>query len=138
VEADTLPYALASVNRFASDQVAAPRRASDLAPDPPANGVTTYLKAADEDDLDALAACFTDDGTVLDEGRTYRGREQIRARRESLSSQWEFTRTITGSESQAGGYLVRTHVEGSFPGGVADLSFRFTLAGDLIRDLTIL
>jgi ketosteroid isomerase-like protein len=101
--------------------------------------VDNYLKAADQGDLSALAACFTDDGTVLDEGRTYRGRDEIRAWRERLNSQWEFTRTITGSEPQPdGGYLVRTHVEGNFPGGVADLSFRFTLTGALISDLTIL
>jgi ketosteroid isomerase-like protein len=101
--------------------------------------VSNYLKAADEGDLSALTACFTDDGTVLDEGRTYRGRDEIRAWRESLRSQWEFTTTITGSEPQPdGGYLVRTHVEGNFPGGVADLSFRFTLAGALISDLTII
>jgi ketosteroid isomerase-like protein len=101
--------------------------------------VANYLKAADEGDLTAVAGCFTDDGTVLDEGRTYHGRDEIRAWRERLSSQWEFTRTITGSEPQPDvGYLVRTHVEGNFPGGVADLSLRFTLAGALISDLTIL
>jgi hypothetical protein len=32
---------------------------------------------------------------------------------------------------------VRTHVEGNFPGGVADLRYQFTLAGDQIADLTI-
>lgn len=102
------------------------------------NVITRYLKATDEDDIDTLVACFTEDGSVLDEGRTYRGRNEIRGWRERLQSQWEFTRTVTGSEAAGGGqYIVRTHVEGNFPGGVADLTYRFTLAGGQIADLTI-
>jgi ketosteroid isomerase-like protein len=100
--------------------------------------VTRYLAAADARDFDALVACFTEDGTVFDEGRTYRGRDEIRGWRESLASKWEFTTSVTASEPAGdGGHLVRTHVEGNFPGGVADLTYRFTLAGDLIADLTI-
>ncbi len=100
--------------------------------------VTRYLRAADEGDLDTLVACFSEDGTVLDEGRTYRGGHQIRDWRESLSSQWQFTRTMTGDEPAGDGqHIVRMHVEGNFPGGVADLTYRFTLAGEQIADLTI-
>jgi ketosteroid isomerase-like protein len=100
--------------------------------------VTRYLKAADDGDYDALVACFSDDGTVLDEGRTYRGRNAIRSWRESLRSQWEFTTTVTGSEPDGDArHIVRAHVEGNFPGGVADLTYRFTLTGDQIADLTI-
>jgi hypothetical protein len=29
------------------------------------------------------------------------------------------------------------HIEGDFPGGVADLDYRFTLDGDLIGELSI-
>jgi ketosteroid isomerase-like protein len=101
--------------------------------------ITRYLKAADHGDYDTLVACFTEDGTVLDEGQTYGGRNEIRGWRESLRSQWKFTTTVTGREPDGDGrYIVRTHVEGNFPGGVADLTYRFTLAGDKIARLTIL
>lgn len=100
--------------------------------------VTRYLQAAEDGDYDTLVACFTDDGTVLDEGRTYHGREAIRSWRESPRSQWEFTATVTDSEPDGGArHIVRTHVEGNFPGGVADLTYRFTLTGGQIADLTI-
>jgi ketosteroid isomerase-like protein len=100
--------------------------------------ITTYLKAAADGDFDALTGCFTEDGAVLDEGQTYRGRDEIRAWRESLRSKWEFQTTVTGSEPDGStGYIVRTHVEGNFPGGVADLTYRFTLAGERIADLSI-
>ncbi len=72
------------------------------------------------------------------QGRTYRGREEIRGWRESLSSQWEFTRTMAGDAPAGDGrHIVRMHVEGNFPGGVADLTYRFTLAGEQIAALTI-
>ena len=101
--------------------------------------ITEYLRAAETGDLDTLVACFTEHGTVLDEGRTYHGREAIRGWRESLRSQWEYTTAVTGRESQGdAGYIIRTHVEGNFPGGVADLTYRFDLAGERITALTIL
>lgn len=100
--------------------------------------ITRYLKAAEKGDVDTLVACFTDDGAVLDEGRSFRGRDQIRGWREDLQSKWEFTRTVTGSESAGESqHVVTMHLEGNFPGGSADLTYRFTLAGGQIADLTI-
>jgi hypothetical protein len=59
--------------------------------------------------------------------------------RESLRSKWQFTTTVTGSEPDRDAvYIVRTHVEGNFSGGVAGLTYRFTLSGDRIADLSIL
>ncbi|MEA2144664.1 MAG: hypothetical protein QOG59_251 [Solirubrobacteraceae bacterium] len=101
--------------------------------------ITRYLKAAEEGDLDALVACFTEQGTVVDEGRTYRGREAIRGWRESLRSQWEYTTTVTAGEPDGDArYTIAAHLEGNFPGGVADLTYRFELAGDHIAALAIL
>src|SRR4029077_11064513 len=39
--------------------------------------VAAYLAAEEAKDPDALSRCFTEDGTVHDEGRDYRGREAI-------------------------------------------------------------
>lgn len=49
-----------------------------------------------------------------------------------------FTTEITDVE-QVGEtvHVVRTHLEGDFPGGVVDLKQRFTVSGGLIRDLEI-
>src|SRR5882757_6476890 len=93
--------------------------------------VTRYLAAADAGDFPALAGCFTSDGTVLDEGRTYRGREE-------LAGTWTYTSSVTASEPvSAQVYQVNVRVEGDFPGGVADLTYRFTLREGLIEDLSI-
>jgi hypothetical protein len=100
--------------------------------------VTRYLDAADRWDTPALAACFTPDGTVVDEGVTYRGREEIIRWREQLDSKWEYTSTVTGSRAvDEHRFLVNVLVEGNFPGGRADLTYSFSVAGEFLTALTI-
>ena len=100
--------------------------------------VTRYLSAAEQGDLTALTDCFTADGTVLDEGHTYHGHAEIIGWRESIASHWTYTTTVTSAEPIAANeYTVTARVEGNFPGGVADLTYRFTLRDGLIADLSI-
>ncbi len=100
--------------------------------------VDRYLTAAEQGDFTALADCFTEDGTVIDEGHTYQGRAAIVGWRESVASQWTYTTTVTGSESiSVDEFRVAVHVEGNFPGGVADLTYRFALRDELIAALSI-
>jgi ketosteroid isomerase-like protein len=102
--------------------------------------IATYLKAADERDAETLVSCFTPDATVLDEGRTYRGHDEIRRwRTEGPAAQFDYTTAITASDHDGpAGYRVETHVEGNFPGGAADLRYHFVLAGGAITELKIL
>lgn len=98
--------------------------------------VTRYLEATD--DPAALAACFTPDGTVQDEGATYVGRSEIVAWREGAAGRWTYTTEITGmSATGADRYRVDAHLEGDFPGGAADLAFDFTVRDGLIASLAI-
>ena len=60
--------------------------------------IARYLEAADRQDFEALAACFTEDGTAVDEGETYVGREAIRRWRESVVSKYTYTTTVTATE----------------------------------------
>ena len=107
---------------------------SDLAP----AVVTRYLVAADAADFETLAGCFTQDGAVTDEGRTYRGRNEIIGWRETLAGKWSYTSQVTGSDAlDARTHRVNVHVEGDFPGGVADLTYRFVLQDGLIAELSI-
>ena len=102
--------------------------------------ISRYYAAAAAGDLDDLVGCFTTDAHVLDEGRDYHGVAEIRTWRESVASTFTYMTEITGAE-QTGDreYLVSTHLEGDFPGGVVDLGQRFTLAevDGLIADLSI-
>ncbi|WP_378144366.1 nuclear transport factor 2 family protein [Cnuibacter sp. UC19_7] len=78
-------------------------------------------------DAEKVEALFTDWAVVSDEGRTHRGRDEIRAWiRESIDL---FTTTLTflrGREDK--GMLGATfRLEGDFPGGVVQLEYRFRL-----------
>lgn len=100
--------------------------------------IERYLQASDARDAAAVVACFVDNGIVVDEGHTYAGRDEIIGWKEKTASQWTYTTTITGSEPiGASEFRVTAHLEGDFPGGVADLAFDFTLLGDLIATLKI-
>jgi uncharacterized protein (TIGR02246 family) len=100
--------------------------------------IRRYLRAADEQDFQALAACFTEDGSVVDEGKTYVGRDAIRRWREGTVAQWTYTTTVTGTEQVGGArYEVAIHLVGDFPGGEVDLTQTFTVRDALIAQLVI-
>lgn len=100
--------------------------------------IARYYDAAAADDLEILIGCFASDAHVLDEGQHFAGAAEIRGWREGLASRFTYTTEITGVD-QTGPqtYVVRTHLEGNFPGGVVDLEQRFTVVDGLIADLAI-
>lgn len=99
--------------------------------------IETYLAAAEADDVATLAACFTTDGSVVDEGKTYHGHAEIIRWREGLH-QWTYTVTVLSSEPiSETAYRVLVRIEGNFPGGTADLGYEFQLADGLISELRI-
>ena len=97
-----------------------------------------YLTTASTATPDAVAACFTADGVVHDEGRTHVGREQIAAWRRELARAFTYTTTVTGAVATGEAtYRVTARIEGDFPGGVADLAYNFVIDQDLIAELAI-
>src|SRR5690348_4772384 len=93
--------------------------------------VTRFMKAAAERDYEAVAACFTQDAVVEDESRLHIGREAIRRWQEVTRARWEYTVIATGGRPDADGeYVVLAHLRGNFPGGEADVEYRFALQGD--------
>jgi ketosteroid isomerase-like protein len=104
--------------------------------------VSDYLAASDRGDLDAVVACFTDDAVVLDEDQEWRGQAGIRQWREKVANAYEYTVEVRGAAEQAPvdgvqRHDLNTHLEGNFPGGSVDLTFRFGLRDDRIATLQI-
>lgn len=101
--------------------------------------VSRYYAAAAADDLDGVLGCFTADARVHDEDHDHCGIDEIRAWREGVASRFTYTTEIVGAEQLGeGAYVVSTHLEGDFPGGVVDLHQRFTVTADgLISELVI-
>lgn len=100
--------------------------------------INRYYAASAAGDLDTLVACFAPAADVVDEGQSYHGLDEIRGWRESLASRFSYTLDITGIEQTDDvEYVVSTHLEGDFPGGVVDLAQRFVLTDGLISALSI-
>jgi ketosteroid isomerase-like protein len=104
--------------------------------------ISDYLAASDRRDLDALVACFTDDAVVLDEDQEWRGRAGIRQWREKVANAYQYTVEVRGAANQGSvdgvqRHDVHTRLEGNFPGGTVDLTFRFGLRDDRIATVQI-
>ena len=100
--------------------------------------IADYLEARDARETDRALALFDPDATVIDEGSTFAGAERIRWWLDNAASEFTFTRVLTGVEQpEADAFIVSNHLAGDFPGGEADLRYRFDLAAGLIARLEI-
>ncbi len=101
------------------------------------DNIKTIMTALDAREVDQALATLTTDAVVTDEGRTYAGRDQIGAWLTTSVSEYTYTSAFTGATTTDAGVDVGQHLEGNFPGGVADLHYRFTLDGALISRVVI-
>ena len=103
--------------------------------------ITRYLREADPQhkaNAHDLLSAFATDATVIDDGNTYTGHDEIHRWRETEASDYIYTVEISHVEKlDDTQYVVTNHLEGDFPGGVVDIIYRFTLANDLITRLEI-
>ncbi len=105
---------------------------------PVADVVTRYFESDARRDIDAIVALFTGNAVVVDEGQTRRGTAEIQDWREGTASKYQYTTEVLGAERTGEDrYLVTGRLTGNFPGGTADLKWRFTVDGDLITRLEI-
>jgi len=93
--------------------------------------------AADARSREAVADCFTADATVIDERKTYRGREAIGAWKAASTAKYSYVTEPTAIRSEGGQSTITARVTGNFPGSPVDLHYNFTLDGDAISRLEI-
>ena len=94
--------------------------------------------AADREDGEAVARCFTEAAVVKDEGRTHRGRAAIQNWKEEASARYQYTCEPFACEQRDGTGVVTSRLTGTFPGSPVNLRFFFALQGDKIASLEIL
>lgn len=99
--------------------------------------ITAYF-AADRLDAAAVAACFTDDAIVKDEGRTHSGKAQIAAWKTGTATKYSYTSTPVAIDERGDETIVTCHLAGDFPGGEVDLRHFFVVEGDRIAYLEII
>lgn len=100
--------------------------------------ITSYLAAHQAHEIDTAISYYTDDATVIDEGKTYRGHQEISDWLHHSATEYTYTIELTDAQRiDANHYIALHHLEGNFPGGVVDLRYTFTLHGARIAYLTI-
>ena len=100
--------------------------------------VRDYLTAHRTNDVAAALERFAPAAEVTDEGHTFRGHQQIATWLNTAGSEYTYTTEFTGATATDNGHVdVVQRLVGNFPGGVADLHYRFTLDGPAITELVI-
>ncbi len=97
-----------------------------------------YLAAHAARDASTAIEAFDPDAVVVDQGRTFRGTDEVLDFLRNAGAEFSFTTELVDAQRVDDQHWVATnHLEGNFPGGVADLAYRFTIDGDRITELTI-
>ncbi|MDO3634574.1 beta/alpha barrel domain-containing protein [Mycolicibacterium arseniciresistens] len=103
--------------------------------------IKTFMTALDARVVDRTLATLSTDAVVTDEGHDFKGHDEIGAWVANAAAEFAYTTSFTGAtvlERQTVTTVdVGQHLEGDFPGGVADLHYRFTLDGALISRVVI-
>ncbi|WP_304111467.1 nuclear transport factor 2 family protein [Mycolicibacterium bacteremicum] len=101
------------------------------------DNIKTFMTAVDRRDTDRALGTLTPDAVVTDEGHDHTGHGDIGTWIATAASEYTYTTEITGATTTDTTFDVAQHLEGDFPGGVADLHYRFTLDGALISRVVI-
>ena len=111
---------------------------SQIAPEELPDVITTDLIAHQTRDIDSAIAHYTIDAVVTDEGRDHRGAAEIRTWLGRAATEYTYTTTLTAAyRADQDHFDVLHRLQGNFPGGIADLHFRFTLRDGLVARLII-
>ncbi|SDP33970.1 hypothetical protein SAMN04489867_2119 [Pedococcus dokdonensis] len=99
--------------------------------------IRTFLDAQEVRDPEAALALFVEGAVISDVGESFAGGEGIRRFIVEAGAEFTLTTEITDVRQDGPVWVVSEHLEGDFPGGKADLDYRFTLEGDRISRLDI-
>ncbi|WP_432537083.1 nuclear transport factor 2-like protein [Kineococcus arenarius] len=100
--------------------------------------VRAFLAAHDAREAGAALRTFAPGAVVVDDGRTHRGPEQVLEFLRDAGTRFTYTSELVGAQRVDDAHWVTSHhLVGDFPGGTADLRYRFALEDDLITELVI-
>lgn len=99
--------------------------------------VAAYVEGSNSQDIDAVAACFSENAVVQDEGQNRQGTIAIRAWAEEASRKYRPTVDVHDVAEVEGRTIVTGRVSGDFPGSPIELRYVFGLSGGKIDRLEI-
>lgn len=97
--------------------------------------LTDLVKAQDNFDSTAYANCFTETAVVVDEGKTYNGKKEIKDWIEQANKEYQVTmKPLEYSETTE---ILKAEVSGNFSGSPVILSYNLNFKNELIQSLRI-
>lgn len=101
------------------------------------NVVSDFVNAQNNFDSDASANCFSENGTMLEEGKPYTGRTAIQSILTEANQKYQSVMKPIEYVEDGVSSVLSAEVSGNFPGSPAVLQFHFTLKNNLIDYLKI-
>ncbi|EGO65658.1 nuclear transport factor 2 family protein [Acetonema longum] len=99
--------------------------------------IAAYYHASDVYDYDLLAACFTADAILVDEGKEYHGPEAVSRHILKANRDANVITEITNCVEKNSETVVTATISGNFDGSPIPLDFHFTLNNGKIKSLNI-
>jgi len=99
--------------------------------------IELFMASENAHDTDAIADGFASDATVIDEGRSRTGLNEISAWRREAEAKYHHALTPLAITQCAAKTVVETEMSGDFPGSPVTVAFVFQLKDDKIASLEI-
>lgn len=99
--------------------------------------IRAYLDAQEARDADAALALLSPGAVISDVGESFTGEDALRRFVAEAGAEFAYTTELTAVRRDGETWVVGHHLEGDFPGGTADLDYRFLLDGERITRLDI-
>ncbi|SEQ92999.1 nuclear transport factor 2 family protein [Pedobacter rhizosphaerae] len=99
--------------------------------------IKNLIKAQNAHNPEDYAACFAETAVVHDEGKTHRGKVEIRQWNQHSNQEYQTSLKPQDYDQTKRGDLLTAEVSGDFPGSPAILKFHLTLDNNLISSLKI-
>ncbi|GAB3255785.1 nuclear transport factor 2 family protein [Kineosporia babensis] len=107
---------------------------SDLLP----STISGFLAAHIALDANTASTFFAENAVAVDQGQTFRGRNAIHDLFRDAGTEFTYTtEQIGAARIDDEHWVVTLRLEGNFPGGVAELDYRFSLRKNVIGELVI-
>jgi ketosteroid isomerase-like protein len=99
--------------------------------------IAAFVQAENQRDSSAVAACFTSNAVIHDEGSEMRGTTAIKEWIDNTFKKYQFTIEPAGIAKGDNKIILNATLTGDFPGSPISLDFQFTIQEDKIATLII-
>jgi len=99
--------------------------------------ITDLLTAQEKYDSKAFSECFSDDAVVFDEGKTYRGKKEIRQWNEMTNTKYKTKYEPLEISDTEDGIILTAKISGTFDGSPAIIKYHFETKNSKIASLRI-